>query len=98
MDDEYEKLFRRLNPPRVVIDNEACKNAIVIREYYIKHIDGSPVKLEAERQRIIQCLEAAIERRVSEKFTRMLVQNAPFKGQLAIGFSWCTNIQLVGNN
>ncbi|KAI9399296.1 hypothetical protein POPTR_002G076001v4 [Populus trichocarpa] len=90
MDDEYEKLFRRLNPPRVVIDNEACKNAIVIREYYIKHIDGSPVKLEAERQRIIQCLEAAIERRVSE--------NAPFKGQLAIGFSWCTNIQLVGNN
>uniref|UniRef100_A0A2P2LBW0 ACT domain-containing protein ACR n=1 Tax=Rhizophora mucronata TaxID=61149 RepID=A0A2P2LBW0_RHIMU len=31
MDDEYEKLFRRLNPPRVVIDNEACKNATVIR-------------------------------------------------------------------
>uniref|UniRef100_A0A6N2MTC1 ACT domain-containing protein ACR n=1 Tax=Salix viminalis TaxID=40686 RepID=A0A6N2MTC1_SALVM len=30
MDDEYEKLFRRLNPPRVVIDNEACKNATVI--------------------------------------------------------------------
>ncbi|KAH8496361.1 hypothetical protein H0E87_019203 [Populus deltoides] len=36
------------------------------QEYYIKHIDGSPVKSEAERQRIIQCLEAAIERRVSE--------------------------------
>ncbi|CAI0390474.1 unnamed protein product [Linum tenue] len=31
MDDEYEKLFRRLNPPRVVIDNESCKNATVIR-------------------------------------------------------------------
>ncbi|XP_041014154.1 ACT domain-containing protein ACR4-like isoform X1 [Juglans microcarpa x Juglans regia] len=31
MDDEYDKLFRRLNPPRVVIDNEACKNATVIR-------------------------------------------------------------------
>ncbi|KAJ8760586.1 hypothetical protein K2173_015253 [Erythroxylum novogranatense] len=31
MDDEYEKLFRRLNPPRVVIDNEACKNATVVR-------------------------------------------------------------------
>lgn len=31
LDDEYEKLFRRLNPPRVVIDNEACKNATVIR-------------------------------------------------------------------
>ncbi|KAF2325486.1 hypothetical protein GH714_029465 [Hevea brasiliensis] len=31
MDDEYEKLFRRLNPPRVVIDNESCKNATVVR-------------------------------------------------------------------
>ncbi|KAF9674218.1 hypothetical protein SADUNF_Sadunf10G0104700 [Salix dunnii] len=36
------------------------------QEYYIKHVDGSPVKSEAERQRIIHCLEAAIERRVSE--------------------------------
>ncbi|XP_074309600.1 ACT domain-containing protein ACR4-like isoform X1 [Silene latifolia] len=36
------------------------------QEYYVRHIDGSPVKSEAERQRIIQCLEAAIERRVSE--------------------------------
>ncbi|XP_042516067.1 ACT domain-containing protein ACR4-like isoform X2 [Macadamia integrifolia] len=37
-----------------------------IQEYYIRHIDGSPVNSEAERQRVIQCLEAAIERRVSE--------------------------------
>lgn len=36
------------------------------QEYYIKHIDGSPVKSDAERQRVIQCLEAAIVRRVSE--------------------------------
>ncbi|BAT75179.1 ACT domain-containing protein [Vigna angularis] len=36
------------------------------QEYYIKHIDGSPVKSDAERQRVIQCLEAAIKRRVSE--------------------------------
>ncbi|CAN6300562.1 unnamed protein product [Urochloa humidicola] len=36
------------------------------QEYYIRHIDGSPVNSEAERKRIIQCLEAAIERRVSE--------------------------------
>ncbi|KAK7360648.1 hypothetical protein VNO77_02656 [Canavalia gladiata] len=36
------------------------------QEYYIKHIDGSPVKSDAERQRVIQCLEAAIRRRVSE--------------------------------
>uniref|UniRef100_A0A175YFP6 ACT domain-containing protein ACR n=1 Tax=Daucus carota subsp. sativus TaxID=79200 RepID=A0A175YFP6_DAUCS len=36
------------------------------QEYCIRHIDGSPVKSEAERQRVVQCLEAAIERRVSE--------------------------------
>lgn len=37
-----------------------------LQEYYIRHIDGSPVNSEAERQRLIQCLGAAIERRVSE--------------------------------
>ncbi|RZC58442.1 hypothetical protein C5167_005764 [Papaver somniferum] len=31
MDDEYEKLIKRMNPPSVVMDNEACKNATVIR-------------------------------------------------------------------
>ncbi|XP_047322715.1 ACT domain-containing protein ACR4-like isoform X2 [Impatiens glandulifera] len=36
------------------------------QEYCIRHIDGSAVKSEAERERLIQCLEAAIERRVSE--------------------------------
>lgn len=37
-----------------------------VQEYYIRHIDGSPVKSDAERERVIQCLEAAIKRRVSE--------------------------------
>lgn len=36
------------------------------QEYCIRHVDGSPVNSDAERQRVIQCLEAAIERRVSE--------------------------------
>ncbi|XP_039140106.1 ACT domain-containing protein ACR4-like isoform X2 [Dioscorea cayenensis subsp. rotundata] len=36
------------------------------QEFFIRHVDGSPVNSEAERQRVIQCLEAAIERRVSE--------------------------------
>ncbi|XP_039059870.1 ACT domain-containing protein ACR4-like [Hibiscus syriacus] len=36
------------------------------QEYYIRHIDGSPVKSDAERERVTQCLEAAIARRVSE--------------------------------
>ncbi|GAA0168529.1 hypothetical protein LIER_40580 [Lithospermum erythrorhizon] len=36
------------------------------QEYCVRHIDGYPVKSDAERQRVIQCLEAAIERRVCE--------------------------------
>ncbi|KAK4788279.1 hypothetical protein SAY86_019598 [Trapa natans] len=36
------------------------------QEYYIRHLDGSPVNSDAERQRLVLCLEAAIERRVSE--------------------------------
>lgn len=39
---------------------EACQ------EYFIRHMDGSPVSSEAERQRVINCLEAAIRRRTSE--------------------------------
>ncbi|KAG5532686.1 hypothetical protein RHGRI_027095 [Rhododendron griersonianum] len=31
INDEYEKFIRRMNPPRVVIDNEYCKNATVIQ-------------------------------------------------------------------
>ena len=36
------------------------------QEFYIRHKDGSPISSEAERQRVIQCLEAAVERRASE--------------------------------
>ncbi|KAK9104105.1 hypothetical protein Scep_020949 [Stephania cephalantha] len=36
------------------------------QEYYIRHVDGLPISSEAERQRVTQCLEAAIERRGSE--------------------------------
>ncbi|XP_038876085.1 ACT domain-containing protein ACR4-like isoform X1 [Benincasa hispida] len=36
------------------------------QEYYIRHMDGSPISSEAERQRVIHCLEAAIRRRTSE--------------------------------
>ncbi|XP_008804003.2 ACT domain-containing protein ACR8-like [Phoenix dactylifera] len=37
-----------------------------LQEFYIRHKDGSPISSEAERQRVIQCLQAAIERRASE--------------------------------
>ncbi|PKA48777.1 hypothetical protein AXF42_Ash018719 [Apostasia shenzhenica] len=33
------------------------------QEFYIRHSDGSPISSEAERQRVLQCLQAAIERR-----------------------------------
>ncbi|KAJ3697995.1 hypothetical protein LUZ61_001700 [Rhynchospora tenuis] len=46
--------------------NVDSKMSEAYQEYYIRHVDGSPVKSEAERERVIQCLEAAIERRVSE--------------------------------
>lgn len=32
----------------------------------MRHVNGSPMHTEADRLRVIQCLEAAIERRVSE--------------------------------
>ncbi|CAL9058360.1 ACT domain-containing protein ACR4-like [Musa acuminata AAA Group] len=32
------------------------------QEYYIRHVDGSPISSEGERQRLILCLEAAIRR------------------------------------
>ncbi|KAL4638559.1 hypothetical protein ACB092_03G155500 [Castanea dentata] len=36
------------------------------QEYFIRHMDGCPISSEAERQRVIHCLEAAIKRRTSE--------------------------------
>ncbi|KAK7366829.1 hypothetical protein VNO80_08828 [Phaseolus coccineus] len=35
-------------------------------EFYIRHKDGTPINSEPERQRVIQCLKAAVERRASE--------------------------------
>ncbi|KAJ9676583.1 hypothetical protein PVL29_021880 [Vitis rotundifolia] len=36
------------------------------QEHYIRHVDGLPLRSEAERQRVTECLEAAIERRAWE--------------------------------
>lgn len=38
----------------------------MLQEFYIRHVDGLPINSEAEQERVIQCLEAAIERRASE--------------------------------
>ncbi|XP_047341475.1 ACT domain-containing protein ACR8-like [Impatiens glandulifera] len=34
-------------------------------EFYIRHVDGTPISSDAENQRVILCLRAAIERRAS---------------------------------
>ncbi|XP_009134569.1 ACT domain-containing protein ACR6 isoform X1 [Brassica rapa] len=39
---------------------------MMLQEFYIRHVDGLPINSEAEQERVIQCLEAAIERRTSE--------------------------------
>uniref|UniRef100_A0ACD5UAF0 Uncharacterized protein n=1 Tax=Avena sativa TaxID=4498 RepID=A0ACD5UAF0_AVESA len=36
------------------------------QEYYIRHVDGHPVSSEAERRRVVECLEAAVERRTAD--------------------------------
>ncbi|KAI4339653.1 hypothetical protein MLD38_024570 [Melastoma candidum] len=36
------------------------------QEFYIRHVDGLPISSDAERERVVQCLEAAIQRRASE--------------------------------
>lgn len=49
------------------------------QEFYIRHIDGTPISSEPERQRVIQCLKAAVGRRASDvyilntRFNRCLV-------------------------
>ncbi|KAK8473136.1 hypothetical protein PHAVU_001G065550 [Phaseolus vulgaris] len=36
------------------------------QEYFIRHIDGCTLDTEGEKERVIKCIEAAIQRRVSE--------------------------------
>nr|XP_043629558.1 ACT domain-containing protein ACR8-like [Erigeron canadensis] len=35
-------------------------------EFFIKHMDGTPINSEAEKERVVLCLSAAIERRATE--------------------------------
>ncbi|XP_010241627.1 PREDICTED: ACT domain-containing protein ACR2-like [Nelumbo nucifera] len=45
------------------------------QEYYIRHINGCPLNTESEKQRVIKCLEAALERRVCEGVRLKLCAN-----------------------
>ncbi|XP_059661673.1 ACT domain-containing protein ACR8 [Cornus florida] len=51
-------------------------------EFFIRHTDGTPISSEAEKQRVILCLEAAIERRASDG-VRLELCTADRQGLLA---------------
>ncbi|KAF2283083.1 hypothetical protein GH714_043406 [Hevea brasiliensis] len=52
--------------PKLPFDTVSTLTDVQYVEYYIRHVDGSPISSEAERQRVIHCLEAAIRRRNPE--------------------------------
>lgn len=37
--------------------------SVIIQEYYIRHLDENRISSEEERERLMLCLEAAIQRR-----------------------------------
>jgi hypothetical protein len=51
-------------------NNECSRQLIVspawLQEYYVRHVDGYPVRSDAERARLVRCLEDAVERRASD--------------------------------
>ncbi|XVF54727.1 hypothetical protein PTKIN_Ptkin05aG0204400 [Pterospermum kingtungense] len=73
--------IRSLDRPKLLFDTVCCLTDMeyvvfhgtvitgrmeAYQEYYIRHVDGLPISSEAEKQRVVECLEAAIERRASE--------------------------------
>ncbi|PSR91846.1 ACT domain-containing protein [Actinidia chinensis var. chinensis] len=42
------------------------RGGYAFQEYFIRHIDGRALSTEGEKERVMKCLEAAIERRVCE--------------------------------
>ncbi|CAO2192259.1 unnamed protein product [Urochloa humidicola] len=48
------------------VDAERGSKEDAYQEYYVRHVDGHPVRSDAERLRLVRCLEAAVERRASD--------------------------------
>ncbi|CAO2162605.1 unnamed protein product [Urochloa humidicola] len=48
------------------VDAERRSKEDAYQEYYVRHVDGHPVRSDAERLRLVRCLEAAVERRASD--------------------------------
>ncbi|KAL8141692.1 hypothetical protein V2J09_014724 [Rumex salicifolius] len=53
------------------------------QEFYIRHKDGTPISSDAEKQRLIQCLQAAIERRASQGVIRLELRTQDRPGLVA---------------
>ncbi|XP_012467610.2 ACT domain-containing protein ACR4 [Gossypium raimondii] len=73
--------IRCLDRPKLLFDTVCCLTDMeyvvfhgtvitgrleAYQEYYIRHVDGFPISSEAEQQRVMECLEAAIERRTTQ--------------------------------
>ncbi|KAJ0716328.1 putative ACT domain-containing protein ACR1-12 [Helianthus annuus] len=66
--------------PKLLFDTVCTITDMQYVEYYIRHVDGIRISSEAERERVMKCLEAAIERRTSElgllsEITRIFREN-----------------------
>lgn len=55
-----------------------------LQEYYIRHMDGCTLDAEGEKERVIKCLEAAVQRRVSEVHSEKSVSMTPFPSVVVI--------------
>ncbi|GLT85310.1 hypothetical protein SLE2022_035020 [Rubroshorea leprosula] len=44
----------------------SSRDGYAFQEYFIRHVDGYTLSTESEKERVIKCLEAAIERRICE--------------------------------
>lgn len=51
------------------------RGAYAFQEYFIRHVDGYAMNTESEKERVIKCVEAAIERRVCEGIRLELCAN-----------------------
>ncbi|CAD6210427.1 unnamed protein product [Miscanthus lutarioriparius] len=54
------------------------------QEFYIRRLDGRPISSAAERRRVIQCLQAAIERRASENSLSVTHAEITTRGDMAM--------------
>ncbi|PKA66500.1 hypothetical protein AXF42_Ash003154 [Apostasia shenzhenica] len=58
------------------------QGSLAVQEYYIRHANGSTLDSDVERKRVIRCVVAAIERRVSQG-VRVEMRTADRKGLLS---------------